>query len=166
MTAIRRDYDVASLEALFDKCFYDTEKSAIKSFAESGGTILIDIAGGNRRKYGGVKPFTRSIRDTLKETFPGRHNRPRHMAFSSPLYKLEGYQIDAIKFRPHTHLSIKDKHPQVKAIMVGGRPAILFSELDLTAGLVGYPSLVVDGYTPDSAFEIVRNAILDTNKKQ
>ncbi len=32
-------------------------------------------------------------------------------------------------------------------------------------GLVGYRSLTVDGYTPDSAFKIVRNIILYANKQ-
>lgn len=42
--------------------------------------------------------------------------------------------------------------------------AILLSEFDLTAGLVGYRSLTVNGYSPDSAFKIVRNIILYANK--
>jgi len=142
------------------------DKTAIKSFVEGGGTLLIDVAGGNGRKYGGTKPFTQSILDALKsdEMFPGRSNRPRRLASASPLYAMDGNKIEIVRFRQHTHLMIKEKLPQIRAIMVGGRPAILFSELDLTAGLVGYPSLVVDGYTPDSAFELVRNIILYANK--
>ena len=144
--------------------FSASEKSAIKSFVEGGGTILIDIAGGNGRLYGGVKPFTRSVRDALKEMFPGRRNKPRQLAYSSPLYSVDGNSIKTVNFRQHTHLAIAERYPQINAVMVGGRPGILFSELDLTAGLVGYPSLAVDGYTPNSAFKIVRNIILYANK--
>ena len=144
--------------------FSASERSAIKTFVEGGGTVLIDVAGGNGRLYGGVKPFARSIRDALKEMFPGRRNKPRQLAFSSPLYNVDGNSIKTVNFRQHTQLAISEKYPQINAVMVGGRPGILFSELDLTAGIVGYPSLVVDGYTPDSAFKIVRNIILYTNK--
>jgi len=143
--------------------FSDAEKAAIKSFVEGGGTVLIDVAGGNGR-YGGAKPFARSIRDALKEIFPGRRNKPRQLASMSPLYAMEGYKIKTVRFRQHTRLMIAERYPQVMAIMVNGRPGILLSEFDLTAGLVGYRSLTIDGYTPDSTFKIVRNIILYANK--
>ena len=144
--------------------FSDAEKAALRAFVAGGGTVLIDVAGGNGR-YGGVKPFTRSIRDALKEIYPGRRNKPRQLAFSSPIYAMDGRKIKTVRFRRHTHLSMKEKYPQIRAILVGGRPAVLLSELDLTASLVGYPSLVVDGYTPDWAFRIVRNIILYANRQ-
>ncbi|MBL7219053.1 MAG: DUF4159 domain-containing protein [Phycisphaerae bacterium] len=146
--------------------FSASEKKAFKAFLEGGGTVLIDVAGGNGR-YGGTKPFARSILGALKATdmFPGRRNKPRQLAYSSPLYNIEGNTIKAISFRQHTKLMVTEKkYPQISAIMVGDRPAILFSEMDLTAGMVGYPSLLVDGYTPDSAFKLVRNIILYANK--
>jgi hypothetical protein len=145
--------------------FSDAEKKAIKAFVESGGTILIDVAGGNGRTFGGVKPFARSVRDALKDIYPGRRNKPRQLAFTSPLYSVDGYNIKTVSFRQHTQHAISERYPQVMAVMVGGRPGILFSEMDLTAGLVGYKSLTVDGYSPDSAFDIVRNIILYANKK-
>jgi hypothetical protein len=144
--------------------FSAAEQSAIKSFVEGGGTVFIDVAGGNGRSYGGVKPFARSVRSALKEMFPGRRNRPRQLAYSSPLYSAEGNTIKTVNFRQHTRRVIADKYPQIHAVLVGGRPGILFSELDLTAGMVGHPSLAVDGYTPDSAFKIVRNIILYANR--
>jgi len=145
--------------------FSEADKAAFKSFVEGGGTILIDTAGGNGR-YGGVKPFARSVRGALAEMYPGRRNRPRRLAFVSPLYAMDGYKIETVRFRHHTRWKIKEKYPQLRAILVGGRPAVLLSELDLTASLVGYPSLVVDGYTPDSAFKIVRNIVLYANKSK
>jgi len=144
--------------------FSAAEKSAIKSFVEGGGTILIDVAGGNGRLYGGIKPFTGSVRDTLKEMFPGRRNKLRQLAYSSPLYSIEGNNIKTVSFRQHTNLVLSERYPKIDYIVVGDRPAILFSELDLTSGMVGYPSLAVDGYTPDSAFKIMRNIILYANK--
>jgi len=78
---------------------------------------------------------------------------------------MDRYEIKTVRFRSHTRLNMKEKYPQIRTILVGGRPAVLLSELDLTAGLVGYPSLSVNGYTPDSAFRIVRNIILYANKK-
>jgi hypothetical protein len=145
--------------------FSSSETAALKSFVEGGGSLLIDVAGGSG-SLSGVKPFSRSIRDMVKKEFPGRRRRSslRQMAFGAPLYGMEGYTIKTVNFRQHTRLKITEKTPQLYSAVVGGRSAIMFSEMDLTAGLVGYPSLVVDGYTPDSAFDIVRNVILFTNK--
>jgi len=145
--------------------FSEAEKSAMKSFVEGGGSILIDVAGGSGR-LSGAKPFGRSIRDTLKELFPGRRRRTklRQLAFTSPLYSIEGATIKSVGFQQHTQLLIDDRTPQVYSVIVGGRPAVMYSEMDLTAGLVGYPSLAVDGYTPDSSFESVRHIILYANK--
>ncbi|MCP4375670.1 MAG: DUF4159 domain-containing protein [bacterium] len=144
--------------------FTDAEMAGLKKFVQGGGTILIDVAGGNGR-YGEAKPFARSVRDALKKAFPGRRNRPRQLASSSPLYSMEGNVIESVKYRQHTKLKMTDKkNPLIRAIMVGGRPGVLFSGMDLTAGMVGYPSLVVDGYTPDSAFKLMRNIILYSNK--
>jgi hypothetical protein len=142
----------------------EAQKAAFKSFVEGGGTILIDAAGGNGR-FGGKKPFASSIREALREMFPGRRNKPRHLASTSPLYAMDGYKIKTVRFRRHTHSSMKDKFPQIRTIFVGSRPAVLLSKLDLTASLVGYPSLVVNGYTPNWAFRILRNIILYANRK-
>lgn len=145
--------------------FTSAEKSAIKKFVKGGGTVLIDVAGGSGR-FGGSKPFARSVRTALKGLSTGgrRGGKARKLASSADLYRMEGNVIKTVKFRQHTRERMTVKLPQISAIMVGRRPAILFSELDLTAGLVGYPSLVVHGYTPDSTFEIVRNVILYANK--
>ena len=143
--------------------FSDAEKAALRAFVAGGGTVLIDVAGGDGR-YGGVKPFTHSIRDALAEIYPGRRYKPRQLAYSSPLYNVDGNKIKTVSFRQQTYMKVREKYPQIRAIVVDGEPGILLSELDLTAGLVGYRSMTVDGYTPDSAFKIVRNIILYANK--
>jgi len=40
-----------------------------------------------------------------------------------------------------------------------GLPVILFSTEDLTAALVGYECYEVHGYTPETAFELMRNVV-------
>jgi hypothetical protein len=146
--------------------FTDAERAALKKFVEDGGTVFIDVAGG-KGDFGEDKPFARSIRDTLKKIF-GRRNKPRQLSSESPLYTVDGNNIQSVQYRQHTKLKMTEKKlPMIRAIMVGGRsgrPAVLYSEMDLTAGMVGYPSLVVNGYTPDSAFKLMRNIILFSNK--
>jgi hypothetical protein len=162
---------LAMMTGTEDVTFSDEEQAAMKAFVEGGGTMLIDVAGGNAGGngvlYGGVKPFAKSVLTMLKSRamFGRSRGKARQLSVSSDLYNIDGYVLKTVSFRQHTNLSIVEKEPQVRAVLVeGNRPGILFSEMDLTAGLVGYPSLAVDGYTPDSAFDIVRNAILLTNK--
>ena len=82
------------------------------------------------------------------------------MALASPLYNLGQYGIKDVKYRQHTYRKVKTKYPQLEAVLMGSRAAVIFSSLDLTAGLVGYPSLAVEGYAPDSAFALMRNILI------
>ena len=50
--------------------------------------------------------------------------------------------------------------PRLEAWTLDGRPVIIFSADDLTAGLVGYPRWGLKGYDPETAFELMRNILL------
>jgi len=49
--------------------------------------------------------------------------------------------------------------------MVAGRPGVIFSRGDITAALVGFTSFTVDGYEPQSAYELMRNILLLAPKR-
>jgi len=97
--------------------------------------------------------------------FPDRRQRLRQLALASDLYRLPGHRIEAVKFRPRTYARYKTKYPQLAAVLIGRRPGVIYSNLDLTAGLVGYLSFTVDGYHPDSAFELMRNILIYSSKQ-
>jgi hypothetical protein len=42
--------------------------------------------------------------------------------------------------------------------------AIVFSEWDVTTGLVGFNSGAFEGYTPESSYAIMRNIVLSLGK--
>lgn len=50
--------------------------------------------------------------------------------------------------------------PRLRALSHNGRLAVIFSADDITAGLVGYPRWPLRSYEPDSAFALMRNAVL------
>ncbi|MBI5722951.1 MAG: hypothetical protein HZA50_03255, partial [Planctomycetes bacterium] len=48
------------------------------------------------------------------------------------------------------------------AVLAGDRPKVIFSAEDLTGGQVGYSTLGMDGYEPESAFDMMRNICVYT----
>ena len=50
--------------------------------------------------------------------------------------------------------------PNLRAVMINGRPGVLFSTEDMTGGLVGCPSYGCAGYQPESCYALLRNAIV------
>ena len=126
------------------------DKKALKAFAEAGGTILIDAAGGSAT-------FDTSAQKMLYETFG---MRPRALASTAALFNQKGMEITRVRYRgPAKTRLARTTTPTLRAIAVQGRPAVLYSREDITGGLVGYESTTCGGYDPDSAFEILRNIV-------
>ena len=85
----------------------------------------------------------------------------RTLAANAPLYTLPGLAIDKVEYRARTKTRLdRLKLPNLQAVLDKGRPGVIFSAEDITAGLVGYPSSTIDGYDPESAYELMRNIIL------
>ena len=47
----------------------------------------------------------------------------------------------------------------MRGIETNGRLGVLFSRQDVTGGLLGIPMYDCAGYTPESSYEIMRNAV-------
>ena len=58
-----------------------------------------------------------------------------------------------------------DPAPNLRAVLLDERPAVYYSREDITHGLLGTPSLPVDGYDSESAFAVLRNIVLTSMPK-
>ncbi len=127
----------------------EQEKAALKAYAESGGTVVMDAAGGSEQ-------FADSAMSVLADVF-GQAN-VRFLPEHSPVLRLPGFEITSAKYRrvARAHLS-SAKNVRLWAAYVGDRPAVFFAREDMTAGLTGYSSYTCSGYEPATAFDIVRN---------
>ncbi|MCY2925959.1 MAG: hypothetical protein NT031_11065 [Planctomycetota bacterium] len=76
-------------------------------------------------------------------------------------FQRPGFTIASFTYRHHGD-SRAGLGPQLQAIRLDGRAAILFSPEDLTTGLLGTHSFAIDGYSPQTAWEIMRNVVLST----
>jgi len=140
-----------------------SDKEALKKFVESGGTLLIDPAGG--AACGGAA-FDKSARKLLADLYGLDRLRP--LAMLSPLFQRKGLEIERVWYRPITRKKLSNaKTANLQAVVsADGRMGVLYSSEDLTAGLVGYPAASLDGYDPgssqqpNSAYQILRNIVL------
>jgi len=150
----------------------DDEVKALQQFVGAGGLLVMEASGG-AWGGGGAKAFDESaetaatqIANALPdETAPRK--RLRRLTLETPLYKQDGAKIDRVRYRRFSRVDVgyKDDTPRIKALLdAAGKPLILLSSEDLTAGLVGSACFEIHGYTPASAFQLMRNIVLTRAK--
>ncbi len=154
------DAKIATLTGMDELKLTAEETAALKTWLEAGGTLVIDAAAGNR-------PFAKSAQKWIESTF-GEFNL-KLLPPSDPLYRQEDKEIRSVAYRRATLKRMGNRNtPLLYAVKmehkneydeVVQRPAVIFSAEDITCGLVGYPSGLVDGYRPRSAYELMRNII-------
>jgi len=139
------------------------EIKAIKAFVAGGGTLFIDAAGGER--LGSGKGFIKAAEAVLAAAFP--EDKPRRLPVTSPVYLMPDREIKTVTWRRSTRVTmVGTTEPMLRAVVVEGRPAVILSRLDITAGLLGIPSAGIYGYhpgdvtDPGTAFRLMRNIIL------
>ncbi|MCD6303474.1 MAG: DUF4159 domain-containing protein [Planctomycetes bacterium] len=140
----------------------------LQQFVAGGGLLVLEAVGGSW-SGGGARGFSesaqvlaRQVADGLPESLAPRKT-PRRLTISSPLFQQKGFEIDQVNYRrfSRVELGMKEHTPLLRAVLDNNsRPLILLSNEDLTAGLVGYSSYAINGYTPESAFQIMRNIVL------
>lgn len=132
------------------------QRERLKQFVMSGGTLVIDAAGGSRE-------FAESVEQLCSQIWgPDAFQR---LSPEAPLYQLDGHVIDEVSYRRRVRVRGAPPAPRLKTIPVTGRPAVLYSSYDLTTGLAGASAYECDGYTAESAYEIMRNVILTSGAR-
>jgi len=130
----------------------DEEVKALKTYLDGGGTLFADATGGSPK-------FTSSFQELAGRLYPS--GSLDVIAPTEPLYKSATPATTEISFRNFSILNGRKGHlPQIRGIKdAKGRYVILFSELDITSGLLNTNTWGIDGYTPESA-EALANCIL------
>ena len=141
------------------------EEQAIKSFVEGGGTLVVDAAGGPKFKedantqVGRMVGFSAAAERAIEDIFGA--GSLRQMSMTSPVLGASGKSLADVKYRRRTRKRLGGNNgANLKTVLIGSRPGVIYSREDITAGLVGFESSTVDGYAPDSAFAVMRNIVL------
>jgi hypothetical protein len=136
----------------------------IKDFVTGGGTLIVDSAGG-RGDTTGKGDFASSMENELVQIFgPDTSTQlKQHLPASAPVYHLPGGDIKEFNYRPFAKAMLGSMHaPMLSVITVNNRPAVYFSRLDLSAGLVGQPTDGIVGYSPATATQIMTNLVISS----
>ena len=131
------------------------ERAALKRFAEGGGTVLVDA-------YAGSKAFAASARAELGTVFGKLTPLPADHVLAEG--RMEG-GVDltrGIRLKLPARRLLRSRNESVggqKLLTwsIKGRPAVLFSELDLCSAMAGIENYRSLGYKPKSARKIVGN---------
>jgi hypothetical protein len=133
------------------------ERAALKAFVEGGGTVLVDA-------YAGSPVFAKAARAELEATFGALKPLPADHVFSEGRFE-GGVDISCgIRFKLPARQLLRrrgETHGQQKLLVafVKDRPAVIFSEFDLSAAMAGIESYRALGYKPKSARKIVGNIL-------
>jgi hypothetical protein len=136
----------------------DAERADLLEFTKHGGTIIIDAAGGSGE-------FANSAENELAAIFgkePTTAGLARPLPMKSAVYHLPNADITAVSYRHFARNLIVGRPtvPQIRGIEVKKRIVAFYSREDLSAGLVGEAVDGIDGYSPESATDLMRNLVL------
>ncbi len=146
-------WPVAAMTGTESFTLTEPELSALRKYLRSGGTLIVDAAGGSAQ-------FADSAEEQLLGLLPQGQQRP---VFVEQLQFGSGaVAIEKIQYRRDftTALGPAADRLRLQAIYLDDRPAIFYSREDITAGLVGYPGYRLRGYTPQTALAIMKNLLI------
>jgi len=136
------------------KFFYlkSGQAAALKQFIGGGGLLVVDAGGGS-------KAFADSVTKAIEGVFP-----PASRMTATSLLRIKGFELDKAYYRRRTVLRMNmTSHAfRLRAMSMdgGARIGAILSREDITGGLAGIEAFSVDGYSPKTAYRIMRNAVL------
>ena len=139
------NYPVAYLTGTRDMMLTQAEQNQLVKYVKSGGVIVCDSAGSSVE-------FTRSL-TRFAEKIGKLEKSPKGWLDQT------GLKLDKVKL-----ISKSGKRQNQTAVLYHvnykNRPAIIFSPVDLAAGLVGYPLSKLERYVPADARKILSAMVL------
>jgi hypothetical protein len=150
-------YSIAHLTGTSAIVLTDAQRNELHQFITSGGTLILDSAGGST-------VFATSARNELQQIFGDQSaSLQTPIPLADPLYSMADPKItgNRIEYRPFSRTTLTHlKQPRIAAIDLNGRHAVYFSAEDLSVGLVGQNVDGIVGYQPDVATMLVERMIL------
>ncbi len=148
-------YKLAHLTGTANVSLTPSQRQELKAYIDSGGTLLIDAAGGSTA-------FADAMEKELLTIFPKEAPQiTQDIADTDPHY------LGDIEIRYRRYLREGDKRPSgpdLRGLKIGGRWAVLFSRQDISNGLVGRDTDGVVGYSSDCATALVTTIVKQLGK--
>ena len=135
----------------------EAQRQALKAYVEGGGTLLVDACSGSNRFAGSARELLEDLFSELEDLDDGSLLASGKFTGGSDISRKIRYKLAARKLLRKKGLSTKSHH--LKVAHVGKRPAVIFSDADLTYALAGVDSYQSVGYKPESARRVVGNVL-------
>jgi hypothetical protein len=139
----------------------DSQASAIRDYLQRGGTLWLDAAGGSTAAVN-------AARSIVQDILPDARIAP--LPSDSPIITglldnrgrlVRGFDNYRIRYRAFALQRMKPtSRPRLQAVFVNDRPAIVFSEEDITSGVAGLRHWGIFGYDVPSSRQLVLNGLL------
>jgi hypothetical protein len=141
------------LSGMTDFQFTADERTALRTFIDSGGTILIDT-------HAGVPAFASAARKEIESIFGKLTPLSPRSLFTTGSFLggndlTHGLQLN-LEARKLLRNTTTDAIP-LETIMIGQRPAVLFSRFDLASPLADIAIYHASAWKPESAKRIIAN---------
>lgn len=133
------------------------QRAALKRFVTAGGTLLVDA-------YAGSPEFAAAARAELEAVFGSLQPLPADHLLAEGRFQ-GGVDLSAgvrLKLPARQLLRRRGETSsgqKLQVFRIDGRPAVVFSEFDLSAAMAGIENYRSLGYRPDSARRIVGNLL-------
>ena len=132
----------------------DAETKALKSYVDSGGTVLVDA-------YAGSPAFAASARKQLETVFGPLVPLPADSMLAAGRFQ-GGQDLHSISLKLPARQALRAKGlpPQGQQLLIalqGKRPAVIFSDIDIASAMAGIENYKSLGYKPSAARKIAGN---------
>lgn len=136
----------------------DEQGLRLRNTFEAGGLLFIDAAGGD-------STFATEMQGELTAIFGDRQIQlSNRCLMGTRSFRKAGKPLGKVEYRLAARKRLGSLNvPQLKAIEINGKVAIVFSAEDVSAGIMGSNVDGIDGYTPASTLELVRRIVLSRN---
>jgi hypothetical protein len=128
--------------------------AVVKKFLADGGTLIVDAAGSSPNFKTSFEKLLQEVTGKAATSIP---------ADSKVYTGVGGDSVNAAKtdYRLFYRLTVGNRStPQLKGVEMDGRWAVIYSEEDITSGLLGTNTWGILGYAPESAVNLARNMLL------
>lgn len=148
------NYRFAHLTGTVKQNFKPESVAAVKAFVESGGVLLVDVAGGSN-------PFDESAQALIKEAFPQAalqavpNTHPIIAGGAPGMVDLSERRV----LRPVVVEKLGRQHGPLM-MLKSGKGAVVFSPIDIGSGLLGTNTGGIFGYEAQYSQDLMRNLVL------
>jgi hypothetical protein len=130
-----------------DPNFTADQAAAIGNWLKTGGTLIIDQAGGPKKK--GEQRFDLGVRKLAEAVY--KDSPMGTMVLGHPLIK----DFKDLTYRHISQTRTRKETPMLECVVSGDRTPIIYSKYDITSGLLAVSNPLVVGLDDDSAYKLM-----------